>query len=98
VHITLETRTLDGQVRNEAITPSPSAVEAALRRLDAASTSILVLEQQDHRLYVGGGPDRFIVLAQLGDDDFYDLVGDPSCHSHRTRAVAGGQPWSLTSR
>jgi Immunity protein Imm1 len=37
-----------------------------------------VLQHQGRRLYVAGGPDRFNVLADLGDDQFYDMIGDPS--------------------
>jgi hypothetical protein len=40
----------------------------------------LVLEHHGRRLYVGGGPDWFNVLAHLGYDHFYDLIGDPSLH------------------
>jgi hypothetical protein len=36
------------------------------------------LEHHGRRLYVGGGPDRFNVLARWAMTDFYDLIGDPS--------------------
>jgi hypothetical protein len=84
VNITLQTRTFNPQspgdedVWDETITSSPQALEAALRRLDGDTTTTLVLEHHGRRLYVGGGPDRFNVLAELGYDDFYDLIGDPS--------------------
>jgi hypothetical protein len=84
VNIELQTRTFNPQspggedVQDKTITPAPAALEAAVRQLNGDTTTALVLEHHGRRLYVGGGPDRFNVLAQLGYDDFYDLIGDPS--------------------
>ena len=64
-------------VRSVTITPSPEALDGALRRLRGDGTADLVLEHQGRRLYVAGGPERFNVLADLGDDQFYDMIGDP---------------------
>jgi hypothetical protein len=77
VNITLEHR-FRQEVQREAVVPQPESVVAALRQLDGYHTASLVLEQESRRLLVGGGPNRFNVLAHLGYDDFYDLVGDPS--------------------
>jgi hypothetical protein len=84
VNITLQTRTFNPQspggedVQDKTINSSPAALEVALRQLNGDTTTSLVLEHDGRRLYVGGGPDRFNVLAELGYDDFYDLLGDPS--------------------
>jgi hypothetical protein len=86
VNITLQTRTFNPQspggedVWDEIITPSPEALDAALRQLNGDTTTALVLEHHGRRLYVGGGSDRFNVLAHLGYDHFCDLIGDPSLH------------------
>jgi hypothetical protein len=86
VNITLQTRTFNPQssggedVQDKTIIPSPAALDTALRHLNADTTTTLLLEHHGRRLYVGGGPHRFNVLAQLGYDDFYDLIGDPSLH------------------
>jgi hypothetical protein len=79
VTITLERR-FRQEVQQQAVAPQPEPVIAALRQLDGRSTASLILEEESRQLLVGGGPDRFNVLARLGYDDFYDLVGDPSLH------------------
>jgi hypothetical protein len=84
VKIILEVRSINPadpsgeEVLQQTIAAQPEQVIAALRQLDGDSIASLVLEQQQHRLFVGGGPERFNVLAQLGYDDFYNLVSDPS--------------------
>jgi hypothetical protein len=61
-----------------------------LRRLDGAGITILTLEEGGKLLYACGGPDRFNVFAALGDDEFYDLVGDRSLRGW-DELVMGGQ-------
>jgi Immunity protein Imm1 len=103
VNITLQTRTFNPRslcgedVWDETITPSPEALDAALRRLNGDTTTTLVLEHHGRRLYVGGGPDRFSVLAELGYDDFYDLIGDPSLRG-RDSLVLGDQLTPIPKR
>jgi hypothetical protein len=102
VNITLQTRTFnprssgDEDVWDEAITPSPQALEAALRRLNG-DTMTLVLEHHGRRLYVGGGAERFNVLAELGYDDFYDLIGNPSLRG-RVSLMLGDQLTPIPKR
>jgi hypothetical protein len=75
----LQSAVLGGEdVQDKTIIPSPAALDTALRHLNGDTTTTLLLEHHGRRLYVGGGPHRFNVLAQLGYDDFYDLIGDPS--------------------
>jgi hypothetical protein len=76
-------------VRSVTITPSPEALDAALRRLRGDGTADLVLEHRDRRLYVAGGPERFNVLADLGDDQFYDMLGDPSLRGWHPLLLGG---------
>jgi hypothetical protein len=103
VNIKLQTRTFNPRspggedVWDETITPSPEALDAAFRRLNGDTTTTLVLEHHGRRLYVGGGPDRFNVLAELGYDDFYDLIGDPSLRD-RDSLVLGDQLTPIPKR
>jgi hypothetical protein len=48
-----------------------------------------MIEHQGRRLYVAGGPDRFNVFADLGNDQFYDLIGDPSLRGWHPLLVGG---------
>jgi hypothetical protein len=79
-------------VWDEIITPSPQALDAALRQLNGDTTTALVLEHHGRRLYVGGGPDWFNILAHLG----YDT----STTSSVTRRYTAGVPscWATSSR
>jgi hypothetical protein len=76
-------------VQSVTITPSPEALDAALRRLPGDGTADLVLEHEGRRLYVAGGPERFNVLADLGDDQFYDMLGDPSLRGWHPLLLGG---------
>jgi hypothetical protein len=76
-------------VQSVTITPSPEALDGALRRLRGDGTADLILEHQGRRLYVAGGPERFNVLADLGDDQFYDMIGDPSLRGWHPLLLGG---------
>jgi len=76
-------------VQSVTITPSPEALDAALRRLRGDGTADLVLEHEGRRLYVAGGLERFNVLADLGDDQFYDMLGDPSLRGWHPLLLGG---------
>ena len=95
VNITLTARAFNPRSRSgedvwtETITPSPETLDAALRRLRGDGTADLMLEHQGCRLCVAGGPDRFNVLADLGDDQFYDLIGDPSLRGWHPLLLGG---------
>jgi hypothetical protein len=94
IRLEVRTRRSSGEhttyVREEPVASTPDAVEAALHRLDGAGTTILTIEHDGRILYAAGGPDLFNVLAALGDDEFYDLVGDRSLRGW-ARLVMGGQ-------
>jgi hypothetical protein len=95
VNITLTLRAFNPHSRSGedvssvTITPSPEALDGALRRLRGDGTADLVLEHQGRRLYVAGGPERFNVLADLGDDQFYDMIGDPSLRGWHPLLLGG---------
>jgi Immunity protein Imm1 len=76
-------------VQGVTMTPSPEALDGALRRLRGDGTADLILEHQGRRLYVAGGPERFNVLADLGDDQFYDMIGDPSLRGWHPLLLGG---------
>jgi Immunity protein Imm1 len=76
-------------VQGVTMTPSPEALDGALRRLLGDGTADLILEHQGRRLYVAGGPERFNVLADLGDDQFYDMIGDPSLRGWHPLLLGG---------
>jgi hypothetical protein len=95
VNITLTLRSFNPHsrsgedVRSGTITPSPEALDGALGRLRGDGTADLVLEHQGRRLYVAGGPEQFNVLADLGDDQFYDMIGDPLLRGWPPLLVSG---------
>jgi Immunity protein Imm1 len=95
VNITLTLRAFNPHSRSGedvssvTITPSPEALDGALRRLRGDGTADLVLEHQGRRLYVAGGPEQFNVLADLGDDEFYDMIGDPSLRGWHPLLLGG---------
>jgi hypothetical protein len=95
VHITLTLRAFNPysrsgeDVRSVTITPSPEALDGALRRLRGDGTADLVLEHQGCRLCVAGGPEQFNVLADLGDDQFYDMIGNPLLRGWHPLLVGG---------
>jgi hypothetical protein len=76
-------------IRSVTITPSPEALDGALGRLRGDGTADLVLEHQGRRLYVAGGPERFNVLVDLGDDQFYDMIGDLSLRGWHPLLLGG---------
>lgn len=77
------------EVHEQYIEPQPEPLVSALRQLDGDHISSLLLEQSGHRIFIGGGPRSFNVLAQLGEDEFYDLVGDPSLHGFDSLVIGG---------
>jgi hypothetical protein len=103
VNITLTLRAFNPHSRSGedvssvTITPSLEALDGALRRLGGDGTADLVLEHQGHRLYIAGGPERFNVLADLGDDQFYDMLGDASLRGWHP-LLLGGQLTPIPQR
>jgi threonine dehydratase len=60
------------------LAPDQAGLDAAFELLAAASGSTLAVEVGDRSLLVGADHDRFIATAQLAEDAFYELVGDPA--------------------
>jgi hypothetical protein len=71
--------------------PSWDEAEDAIRRLDASTYTIVMIESiGEQHLAVGGGAGRYVVYATFDNYDFWNLLGDGGAGG-RTLLNAGGQ-------
>ena len=94
--VTLEVRR-GAELQEVPFAPSEGDVMRALDRLNGKDATMITLEDGDNKLFVAGGPEVFSVVAWLGDDRIYDLVGDPLA-SGTQNLVLGGQLTPVPAR
>jgi hypothetical protein len=86
--------------RDEILNPDWFAIEAAIRRLDGESCSLVVLGIGDPpvpHMAIGGGQGRYIVYATSDNLTFYKAV-NPKAGIGKCDLVAGGQLGSYDLR
>jgi hypothetical protein len=86
---------LDNEVKEDA---SVSDITSAIRRLDGAAHSLVLIELLSGRtLTIGGGPDRFVAEIAENDTLRWSVV-DPSGPEGSIDLVAGGQLADFAAR
>jgi len=90
-HITL-TRWLVGQYEErELALASAEDLDEAIRSIVDEDSVVLWLAAGDHALAVAASHGDLTVMVQLGDDEFYDLVGEATAHG--TFEMGQGGQW-----
>jgi hypothetical protein len=81
-------RSSHGEVSN----PSWSEIESAIRTLDGAHNSLIVLEIGDPvpHMAIGGGPERYILYVTF-DNASFSTLADPLVGPGTVELVAGSQ-------
>ena len=77
--------------------PTVESVEEFLKRLSVGEHGTLQLQEAHQQMLLSGGPEVFNVLAIVGPDDFFDLVGDSSAVGSRL-LIVGGQEIEVPAR
>ncbi|GAA0957670.1 hypothetical protein GCM10009554_68730 [Kribbella koreensis] len=89
---------LGGDGMEDVETPAWEDVAEAMKALDGYDRTILTLVRGLAHMAVGGDAGRGLVLyADLGDEDFYNLIV-PDAGAGSVEVVAGGQPGVFEAR
>jgi len=90
------TRRIGRAVATETL--SDADLPSAIGAMDGDELTEVVLTRADEtKVLIGGGPDWLTVLLIEGDDDFWDLVGQPNAEGDED-LIVGGQHMSWPRR
>ena len=90
VLVTIERYSRQAHSIQPASTLDLAAVVGLLSAIRDEWSTTVEFATEKHRLLVSASEGKFAVFAMVGDDDFYDLVGDQNA-SGRTEFAHGGQ-------